>query len=296
MKKKLVALFFCLMAQSTIFACASCTSGGDEFLILYPHEQVKAYIGLNHQWGFKNILANGKTGHSLGPTYKDTFVFAGAVRATQDLFFSFGSSAVRNARPPRSGYGLGDTFFNGRFTLLPQAIESPWIPQIQLLFGGKLATGRSIQNSNDTQMLDVSGTGFDELKSGLDIWFGVAALKFGVAQSLLYSFEQHNKQRSIQKGLGLRTTLSAAWRSSHIDFWQITGGIARDSKENTRINGRSIRDSHELSYSFFIANEFYLPTQTDTLRVLYANQGNIFYNSNTSKLHSVTFSWIKQLL
>ena len=202
-----VTLLFSGNAQPTL-ACASCGSGGDDPLVLYPFEQVKTYIGFTNASNFRNIDQTGAEASAGGPTSKRTMIGAVGYGISPRSFVTATVPYIHNVRKETSHSRLGDISVSGRYALLLQSIDQPLIPQVQLLFGYKSATGRSLHESKDFKtLIDVSGTGFQELRSGVDVWFGMTDLKPGVSHSYAMPLKRDFNGKSYHPGLVSRSTL-----------------------------------------------------------------------------------------
>ena len=208
---RIFASVFCALAmlnmESIARACASCGSGGDDPLILYPNERIKDYFGLSQSSNFKNIDPDGSESTSGGPNTKQTFTLATGRALSTRSFAAFTVPYIRNLRDGKTIAGVGDVSVAGRYSAILQSIDEPLIPQLQVLFGYKVATGRSTHNSQELKtLMDVTGTGFDEIKTGIDIWWGISRIKPGFSQLFLFPQAKSFQGVRHQPGNISRTT------------------------------------------------------------------------------------------
>ena len=73
---------------------------------------------------------------------------------------------------------------------------------------GKANLGKGIGSSTDANQLDVFGSSYDELTFSSDVWWGITAWKWGVAQSITVSNSKNIQGFKVQPGALLQTTLT----------------------------------------------------------------------------------------
>ncbi len=291
---RIFASVFCALAmlnmESIARACASCGSGGDDPLILYPNERIKDYFGLSQSSNFKNIDPDGSESTSGGPNTKQTFTLATGRALSTRSFAAFTVPYIRNLRDGKTIAGVGDVSVAGRYSAILQSIDEPLIPQLQVLFGYKVATGRSTHNSQELKtLMDVTGTGFDEIKTGIDIWWGISRIKPGFSQLFLFPQAKSFQGVRHQPGNISRTTVSLGY--SWLDNWKTTIGINREYRRSLRVEGDEQTDSAQLNHSLFFTSDLMI-TGVDQIRLSVSRLGAAFQNYSTSRSESFGLAYM----
>lgn len=276
------------LSAEAALACASCGSGGDDVLVLYPNEQYKTYFGLSRRGAFRTVLPDGSTGHDNGPEYKDMAVVAGGLTFAQDFFMTAGFQAVHNEAEGKHASGMGDTFVTARWTVLPQTLENPWLPQVQLLSSAKFASGKPIQEATDRRLLDAFGSGFHEFKAGADIWLAMFPIKAGVAQVFSVSLPQKYSGRLLEPGPTSRTTVTTGIGNTHA---KLLIGANREARGRLKTDGEKLENSEQVNNSLFCTGSW-MSTSTDELRLTLSRQAAFLKNKNTSQGNSLTLAWM----
>lgn len=289
--------FFCLWILSCfvypkLWACASCSSGGDDPLVLYPNEKSKVYIGLSHTSAFSNISTSGQRSQSLGPEAKQTYVTALGLGLSPRTFITSVFPLARNIRQDDSSTGMADPLMSIRHSVIMQSFADPWwIPQIQVIFAYKYAFANSVHTSQDNKsQMDVFGSGFPEFKAGLDLWYGLYDAKAGAAYQFIMKKEQVYAHTLYQPGNTHKFTLTSAfsWNSS----WQTLAGLVRDLQLPSMIDSVLYQESHTLNHGAFVTQDYKL-SQTERLKLTMSAQGIAFSNYNTARSHTVGLGYMR---
>lgn len=269
-------------------ACASCGSGGDDPLILYPNEWLKVYLGVSHQSNFKNVDSNGDFRTAGGPTSKQSLAVAGGYSFSPRSFATVTVPLQRNTRDDKSRMSVGDPSIAGRYSVLMQSFDEPYVPQVQLLLGYKFSQSRSIHESKDLKtLLDVFGNGFSEARTGVDVWFGVTPLKVGFAQTFSMPIAKTYDGVIYQPGIIYRSTFSLGYL--WFDEWKVTGGINREFRDSLKASGEIVPESKQLNHSLFLTTDWmFLPN--NNLRLSFSQQAAAFDNYNTSRATSLSLA------
>lgn len=163
-------------------ACASCGSGGDDPLVLFPAETLKVLAGTSASPALSSTGPSGELLASLGPQRRWTSTFAAGFSFSPRLFVVLAQPVVNNQRDERSRTVLADPALNARYTILMPRLAQPLVPQVQLVAGVRPAFAASAASSSDPALLDVGGSGHDEYRAGLDVWMGMLSpLKPGIS-------------------------------------------------------------------------------------------------------------------
>jgi hypothetical protein len=276
-----------------IQACASCGSSGDDPLILFPNEWLKAYVGISQAGNFKNIDPDGSISTAGGPTIKQTLTHAVGYGFSPRAFATITIPVIRNATKDQSLAGMGDPSFSGRYTLALQSIDEPYFPQVQLILGYKHASARSLRESEELMTLtDVFGSGFSEAKAGVDVWFGMTKVKPGISQIYTCSRQRSFDGVDYEPGLISRSTASLAYQ--WLSGWKLSGGITRDARRPLKVAGVEQNNSKQLNHSVFISSDFALSPQA-TLRVAASRQAALLNNHSTTRSDSMSLAYMYSL-
>ena len=287
----LLCLLFALFS-SLALPCASCGGGGDDPLILYPNEKWKVYVGQSKTFNFKNISSEGIQVTEGGVTSKDQLTISGGVSFSERIFTTFTLPLIVNHIESSSRMAMGDPSFSTRYTfVLPSIAEPIFLPQLQLIFGFKPAIARSVRDSQDLKtLIDVFGTGFSEAKVGLDLWYGLYALKMGMALVLTQGFSRTFDKVIYSPSLGNILTLTTSYQWNQI--FKTTVGINRDYKGELAMNRTNLENSDQLNHSVFMNQDFMLVNDS-TLRLSYLRTAAILNNRNTSQINSLSIACMK---
>jgi len=238
-------------------ACASCGSGGDDPLILYPNEHHKVFVGVGSMGGFRNIGPSGELLTAGGPTRRYTTTLALGHSFSPRSFATMTIPYIRNVRDGDSRAGMGDPSLSARYTVVMPSIVDPWIPQVQVLGGYRAGAARSLRNTEDPKtLLDVLGSGFAEARSGIDVWYGQWSTLFGLAHIVSYPFSQVYDSVTYQPGLTHRSTVTVGYRwLPHI---KTLLGTNREAHDPIQIEGQPSPDSDQINYSTFLTQDYML--------------------------------------
>ena len=275
-----------------VLACASCGSGGEDPLILYPNEGRKAYAAWSRAAGFRNIEPNGAQATAGGPSTKDSLVAAVGQRLSLRSFATLTLPFLRNARGSDSRSSLGDPILAARYTLVMANLADPWVPQVQLVASFKQALARSLRESHEPTLIDVFGSGFSEARAGVDLWYGEGAVKFGGAQSVIVPLARRFDGERYQPGLGSRGTLTLGY--SWIDAAKTLVGINRDQRAALSLEGEELTDSEQVSTSVFLTQD-YRPDEDQMLRLTWSRQAALGENRNTARSNTITLAYMRRI-
>ena len=277
-----------LFSNQKSFACASCGSSGDDPLVLYPNEIYKLLFQTSKGMEYFNIDGAGDLRTSGGPEAKIQATASFGAALSRKAFMTITKSFIENKRGDKKKSGFGDWSFAGRYSLAMLSIDDDWSPQIQWLYGYKHSTSQSTKTSRDPYLLDVFGNGFSELKTGLDVWWGQWLVKPGVAFSLVKPFSRSVAGVNYTPGLVFRSTGSLAYLQPVYIKW--IAGLTSEIKEAVKVEGASDLPS-ATTHSFFLTAESML-TDSDTVRLTYAETGTIGTNQNTFSSKNVSVSYM----
>lgn len=272
-------------------ACASCGSGGDEPMILYPNESAKAYLGVTHASGFRTVGVEGDYTEAAGPESKDTVTISLGKSLTRRSFITAAFPYARNERDGKSQQSLMDPSISARYTVVMQTIADPWIPQVQFLVGYKTAQARSIRETQSPgDLLDVFGTGFPEWRVGVDLWYGLEALKFGAAWVQAYPQKRYLAGHEYQPGAGQRATGTIAY--NWIPMFKSTIGVNREQRGDSAIDGEVNPQSDQVNQAAFV-NQDWMLTPLDSLRLGYSRQAAFGANRNTARSVNISMAYMR---
>lgn len=283
------------LAASRAVACASCGSGGDDVMVLYPNEEQKLYAGFARQGGFRNIDTDGEDRTAGGPERRETMALAYGRAFSRRSFATLTLPLHRNILGDESASGIGDPVLAGRYTLVMQNLAEPILPQVQLIFGYKHAQATSIHDTEEPKtLLDVFGSGFSEARGGIDVWFGQSMVKPGIAVNANYPLAKRYADKTLQPGYGTRATASLALSAPAP--WRLKSalGVNRESRAELQIDGKLQSDSASVNHSGFATVDIGLDPE-GSLRVSYSRQAWFGNNRNTASSSTMACAYMRAL-
>jgi hypothetical protein len=271
------------------YACASCGSGSDDPLVLWPNEQLKTYVGLSSSGRFETVDTAGRMGRESGPKSRDTLTLAIGKSLRNDLFFTLTLPVQQNRLEGRSLRSLGDPMVAARWSWLLPDFTEPLQPQVQLMAYYKFAHSRALQETERLDLLDTFGTGIPETKLGIDTFWGQSALKGGLAIAALFPAERTLGRSQVFPGNGLKatTTLGISLGGNN----KLLAGVVREMREKRRDNGLRVRESEILAHSIFVTLDW-SPITRHMLRFTVSDKGRSFTNRNTIASTSASVAWL----
>jgi len=283
------ALVSSSFAPSTSLACASCGSGGDDPLILYPNQDWRFYLAASRSFGFKTVKSDGKLGEENAPTFKDAFTMAVGKAMTPTSFVTLTVPYLQNWKDGTYKRAYGDPIIATRWTLVTQDISDPRIPQVQWMASHRFAQARAQQEGTHPNRLDVFGSGVPESKLGLDLFQGMTDFKMGAAFSLLFPGERQLGGQASYPGLGSRSMVTLGYGKTQLG--KILLGITRDTRQNRKTNGVEVKGSRVIENGFFITTDAEI-TDSQMLRFTWSHKSSFWDSRNGSRNHAVTLAWL----
>lgn len=277
-------------------ACASCSSGGDDVLILYPNETWKVLVAAGRTTDYRYVEPDGSYGTAAGPVAKDAFTLAVGRALGYRGFVTLTVPYVHNVGENRGGeseaaWGLGDAAVNGRWTALPQVFTEPWLPQIQLMAGYRHSRARSMHTSAHPQLLDVFGTGFSEGRLGVDVWFGMLPWKVGFAEVISVPLARDLAGMRIRPGPALRSVVTTGYARDRLG--KVVVGLVREDAAALSEDSVPVADSGRTSHALFFSLDAEI-TDQDSVR-LSASRLAAFGSHNTSQATVVALAYMRVL-
>lgn len=294
MKSSAIFYFLIVTALSPVLqhkalACASCGSGSDDPLILWPSEQLKTYIGFSSSGGFEVVGAQGERGTEAGPTARDSLTMAVGKALREDLFATITTGVQQNRKSVSSLRSVADPMIAARWSWLMPDFTEPLRPQIQLMGSYKFAQSRSLQETQRLDLLDAFGTGIPETKLGLDVFWGMGLLKGGFALATLFPEERKLGSSVVFPGNALRFTGTFGMAIDGAS--KVLVGTVLEKREQRRDNGLRIVGSEVISTSIFLTGDWGF-TQSQTLRVSITDKGSLGSNRNMIASRSASVAWL----
>jgi hypothetical protein len=291
LKNGLIALLITFLDGSAILACASCGSGGDDPLILYPWEKWKAYTGFAHTSDFTPIDVWGKIGSELAPDSKNTTTVSLGRSFSNRSFATVTAPYIVNKRGPYQRSGWGDPMVTARYTLVQQDISEEWIPQVQAIAAVKAGQATSVYDYEDPARLDVFGSGVPEWRAGVDVWHGIFDWKAGVAQTMTGPLASRRTDFGVVlNGTTFRSTMSVGYGWG--DRGKILAGLNREQVTKKSIDGDLQRNSEILTHSAFLTADAKLEHHS-RLRLTVSRAAAFAQNKNTSRSDAVTVALMR---
>ncbi len=269
-------------------ACASCGSGGDDPLVLYPNHDWRFHLGVTRAFGFRTVKADGSLGSEAAPRFKDALTLAVGKALRSDAALTLVVPYLQNWRDGRYKRSFGDPLVTLRWTVLAQDISEPWIPQAQLILAHRFAQARAPQEAQNGYLLDAFGQGVPESKLGIDIFNGMSDLKAGVAFSALFPGERHLAGRSYSPGFGTRTTFTLGY--GRAGWGKALLGVTRETRREKRLDGAEVPASRVVDNGLFATVDAEV-TNLHMARVTWARRSAIARNKNGSRNDAFTVAW-----
>ncbi len=281
-------LVFALASGERALACASCGSGGDDPLILYPWERWKIYTGFSHTNDFIPIDINGNPGGEFGPETKDTTLVSLGHSFSNRSFATISAPYILNKRGPAEERGWGDPMLTVRYTIIQQDMTNDYTPQVQLLGAVRSGRATSVYDYKNPAQLDVMGSGAAEGRAGIDVWHGMFDWKAGVAQTVTAPLESRKTDfGDVKNGTSFRSTMTLGYGWG--DRGKILTGVNREQTTKKLIDSRFQANSEKLNHSVFVTADAKVDRQS-LLRLTVARAAAFGLNQNTSQNQSVTFA------
>ncbi len=272
-----------------VTACASCGSGGDAPLVLYPNETVKAYFALTRQDDFSVVDGAGVRGAEIGPQTKQTAVAAVGATFLTDGFATLTLPRVENARDGRSDSGVGDPLLSVHWTIVQPSMLSPKKPQVQVFAAHKKAVGRSVYEAEDVSWLDVFGGGFDESRVGADLWWGSSTVKAGIAATVLSPHAREIDGVERRPGRGARATATVGYAFGELG--KVVAGTTVERRGKREAGGEAIKGSETVDNAVFLGGDV-MVTATQAVRLTVSRSAAYGRNRNASSARGVTLAWL----
>lgn len=275
-----------------LWACSSCGSGGADPVVLNPSEQQKLYLGLSHQFGYRDIDARGEERSSYGPNQKTSLEAAFAQRLSPALFGSAVVNYAQQSRDGRSASGWGDISVNLRYTALQPSMLEAALPQVQILANHRFAVGRSIHDARRDHYLDVFGAGYAESAAGIDLWWGMLPVVGGASFIYGVPHEKSTEAGDILPGQVQKAILTVGVMPRP-DF-KLLSGVVAEKRAGTKLDGQLQEDSERHSQDLFFTAET-LRAEGDNARFILSRKAAIGSAKNSSRAWSLTLAWMRSL-
>jgi len=282
-----ICLFLTIVLQSSkSMACASCGSGGDDPLILYPWEQWKIYTGLGRTSAFTPIDAAGRSGRELSPDARNTTTVSMGKTLSNRSFVTVTAPYIVNKRGAYQRSGWGDPMVTARYTLVTQDISQEWIPQVQVLAATKAGSATSVFDYLDPARLDVFGSGVPEWRAGVDIWHAMFDWKAGFAQTVTGPLSSRKTEfGEVRNGVTYRSTATVGYGWG--DFGKLLVGVNREQTTKKSLDGATQADSDVVGQSAFLSADAKIEHHS-SVRLTLSKTAAFGLNKNTSRSEAVT--------
>jgi hypothetical protein len=273
-------------------ACASCGSGGDSPLVLYPNEAYKVYVGQAFQADLRSLTPDGGEAVDLGPRRRDITTVAAGASFLTDWFATLTAPYVTNARDGRTRSGLGDVLASVTWTVAPASLLAPAVPQVQVTAAYKRAEGKSPYETEDANALDVFGNGFDEARAGVDLWWGASAWKAGGNVTVLVPRERRYEEHTLGGARGARVTLTGGYGFG--EAGKVIGGCVLERRGRKTDGGRPLAHSDEAANGVFAGGDAMIG-ERQAVRLTLARAAAFGANRNGVRSDAITVAWMGSL-
>ena len=269
-----------LAKSLTSFACSSCGNGSSNPLYLYPSEQTKAYLGLTNESGFSDITYDGEAVPSYSLEQRISYTGAAGLRFNQRSFAVISLSAFKQVgRSGRSLTVIGEPNLSYRYAIVQPIFTRPLVPQVEFIGAFKAGSARNSSSSRDPEMLDVGGSGFDELTTGVDVWFGMTPIQFG--GSFIHKLASPERTRLGLEHPGDTQTLSLSigksWTFLKVSLGPVVSRRFRKTRESSLVS-----DSDSYRQNFFLTLDGKIANQK-FIRGTIVQNASFGFNRSTSR-------------
>jgi hypothetical protein len=280
-----------LLAATDVLACASCGSGGDDPLMLYPWETWKVYAGFAKTDGFTPINASGDIGREFGPEARNTTTVSLGHSFSHRTFATLTAPYIVNRRGPYERSGWGDPMLTGRYTLVQQDISEDWQPQVQVIAAVRAGAATSKYDSEDLAKLDIFGTGVPEWRFGVDVWHGITNVKAGLAQTVTGPLSSKKTEYGvIRTGFTYRSTATVGYGWG--DRGKVMAGLNREQTTAYQLDHVRQANSDTLAHSAFVSADAKVEHHA-SVRVTASRAAAFARNKNTSRSDSVSVAFTR---
>lgn len=285
----LAAFFIC--TDNVALACASCGSGGDEPMVLFPAETTKVYSGISWTPKQQSTGPDGSMLTSIGPDRRAGYTLAIGQSLNRRSFVVLSGGLVRNGYADRAESGFSDPVISGRWTVVLPNLAQPWIPQVQFLAGYRPALARSVQESEDNNLLDVFGSGFHEIRGGVDVWFGMFPVKPGFALVMTQPLAERYRGILLRPGRLVRGTFSVtALAPTPGKTMKIAAGLTVDRRAASSLNGAVVENSTQSYNGLFLSTDVSI-LDSDVIKLAISSQGGLGERINAVTSNSLSVGW-----
>jgi len=282
-----------MMGEPSALACASCSSGGDEGLVLFPNEEFKLGLALGRSGQFANVDGQGRESSAGAVVAKETFRLSAGYQPVIGFFAVVGVPVVSNVGEDFRRSGLGDPMITARYTILQQTFVRPLVPQVQIYGGYKHSIARSLHDTSDMKrQSDVYGNGFSEMRAGIDSWYGMSRIRAGLAALWWDGFDRVIGGVTYRPGLGVRltATVGAGWTAKQ----KSVVGMYHDEVEAIEIGGVTKGGADQESNSIFAAHEW-MTAMNESWRVSASRQAAFGNRRNATTASTLNLMYLKAL-
>jgi hypothetical protein len=283
---KIILLSILVLPSARTFACASCGSGGDDPLILYPWETFKIYTGFARTSAFTPIDAAGRSGRELSPDVRNTTTVSMGKTLSNRSFVTVTAPYIVNKREEYQRSAWGDPMITARYTAVTQDISQEWIPQVQFIAAAKAGSANSVFNYQDPARLDVFGSGVPEWRAGVDIWHAMFDWKAGVAQTITGPLSSRKTEfGEVRHGVAFRSTATVGYGWG--DFGKLLVGVNREQTTKKSLDGETQADSDIVGQSAFLSADAKIEHHS-SVRLTLSKTAAFGPNKNISRSEAVT--------
>ena len=282
---------------TTALGCP-CGCGAVNAQVMNPGESWRFATSVAMDTGFETIDFRGHASDDVGPEVKNTFTLGVARAFSRDFSGTLTLQSHRNSHSEEvDNYSIGDPSVSLRWTAYSQSFVRPYIPQLQVFGTYKHPVAKSTYDQDyGMRQMEIHGNGLAELVGGVDVWWGMDSLKYGVTQSLIKPLKRRftldSGDLEVDPGLGYKTSLSGAYNMMAVGTVLVS--IDREAREPLHINGVKRDDSEILVHSGSVMGSLKVGFMR-TVGLTYKRTAAFAENRNTTRAHSVTVSYMEAL-
>lgn len=280
-----------LLSAKEAYSCASCGSGGDSPLVLFPGENKKVYLGVTNSNIGDYYDAKGKKADYYGIENKQSITAAAAYRVVDSVFTTLTLSAQKNEEAGEESYGMSDPLLSVYYLAMQQNFLEPFRPQISIIAQYKPALMNSSRDIDWSSMSarDVFSDGLNEVRLGVDSWFFTNNFLYGLAFKTSYFLETEVKDGRFQREPGYKAIATGGYAFGTVA--KLIGGYSYNFKGSMLQNRELIDNSEIIDQSLFLSWYQKIDLQ-NLVRLTYSESGLFTKKAYVNRTKNLTAGYL----
>ena len=287
----ILALVTFFIYTRPVYSCASCGSGGDSPLVLFPGENKKVYLGVTNSEIGDYYDKDGNKANYFGLTNKKTITAAFAYRIVDSLYTTVTLNAQQNTEQLGEAVGFSDPLLSVYYVALNQNFLEPFRPQLSLIAQYKPSTAKTFEDI-DWELesnKDVFSDGLNEFRLGFDSWFFTNNFLYGLALKGSYFSPTKTKSGSFQRKPGYKTIATGGYAFGNVS--KLIGGYTYSVKGSMIRNKKLVEDSQMYDQSLFLSWYQKIDIQ-NLIRLTYSESGLFSKKSYVNRTKNISMGYM----